>query len=44
MGIVAAALSLGEPLGFREIAAMALTLRGVAPALRRKRQGKQAAA
>jgi drug/metabolite transporter (DMT)-like permease len=44
MGIVAAALSLGEPLGFREIAAMALTLSGVALALRRKRQGKQAAA
>jgi drug/metabolite transporter (DMT)-like permease len=36
MGIVAAALSLGEPLGLREIAAMALTLSGVALALRRK--------
>ena len=43
MGIVAAALALGEPLGFREIAAMALTLSGVALALRRKRPEKRAA-
>lgn len=35
MGIVAAALALGEPLGAREFAAMALTLSGVALALRR---------
>jgi drug/metabolite transporter (DMT)-like permease len=43
MGIVAAALALGEPLGWRETAAMALTLSGVALALRRKRPVKQAA-
>jgi drug/metabolite transporter (DMT)-like permease len=43
MGIVAAALALGEPLGWRETAAMALTLSGVALALRRKRPAKQAA-
>jgi drug/metabolite transporter (DMT)-like permease len=36
MGIVAAALALGEPLGLKETAAMALTLSGVALALRRK--------
>jgi drug/metabolite transporter (DMT)-like permease len=36
MGIVAAALVLGEPLGWKEAAAMALTLSGVALALRRK--------
>jgi drug/metabolite transporter (DMT)-like permease len=43
MGIAAAALSLGEPLGFREIAAMALTLSGVALALKRKRPETRAA-
>ncbi|CAH2799745.1 MAG: Permease of the drug/metabolite transporter (DMT) superfamily [uncultured Paraburkholderia sp.] len=37
MGIVAAAFALGEPLGSREFAAMALTLSGVALALRSKR-------
>jgi drug/metabolite transporter (DMT)-like permease len=36
MGIVAAALVLGEPLGWKEAVAMALTLSGVALALRRK--------
>jgi len=36
MGIVAAALALGEPLGWKEALAMALTLSGVALALRRK--------
>ncbi|BCZ79916.1 DMT family transporter [Paraburkholderia terrae] len=36
MGIVAAALALGEPLGWKEAVAMALTLSGVALALRRK--------
>jgi drug/metabolite transporter (DMT)-like permease len=35
MGIVAAAIMLGEPLGTREILAMALTLAGVALALRK---------
>jgi drug/metabolite transporter (DMT)-like permease len=35
MGIVAAAIALGEPLGAREAAAMALTLSGVGLALRR---------
>lgn len=34
VGVVAAAISLGEPLGLREFAAMALTLAGVAVALR----------
>ncbi|KRB85051.1 DMT family transporter [Noviherbaspirillum sp. Root189] len=34
VGVFAAALSLGEPLGWREIGAMALTLTGVATALR----------
>jgi drug/metabolite transporter (DMT)-like permease len=43
MGIVAAALALGEPLGAREVVAMALTLGGVALALRRKRPAKQVA-
>jgi drug/metabolite transporter (DMT)-like permease len=38
MGIVAAAISLGEPLGMREAVAMALTLSGVAIAMRQKRQ------
>jgi drug/metabolite transporter (DMT)-like permease len=38
IGIVAAALSLGEPLGMREAIAMALTLSGVAIAMRQKRQ------
>jgi drug/metabolite transporter (DMT)-like permease len=42
MGIVAAALALGEPLGLQEIAAMALTLSGVALALRRKGEIKTA--
>ena len=42
MGIVAAALALGEPLGLQEIAAMALTLSGVALALRRKGESKTA--
>lgn len=37
MGIVAAALTLGEPLGAREALAMALTLSGVALAMRRRR-------
>jgi len=36
MGIVAAALALGEPLGWKEALAMALTLSGVALALKRK--------
>jgi drug/metabolite transporter (DMT)-like permease len=36
IGIVAAALVLGEPLGWKEAVAMALTLSGVALALRRK--------
>ncbi|OLL31626.1 EamA family transporter [Burkholderia sp. SRS-W-2-2016] len=44
MGIVAAALSLGEPLGLRQIAAMALTLGGVALALRRKAPAARRAA
>ncbi|HEY4298760.1 MAG TPA: DMT family transporter [Paraburkholderia sp.] len=43
MGIVAAALALGEPLGLREFAAMALTLSGVALALRRKRPDPRSA-
>lgn len=34
IGVVAAALSLGEPLGLRELAAMTLTVAGVAVALR----------
>ncbi|MFC7513400.1 DMT family transporter [Herbaspirillum sp. GCM10030257] len=34
VGVFAAALSLGEPLGLRELGAMALTLAGVATALR----------
>ena len=38
MGIVAAAIALGEPLGLREVAAMTLTLSGVALALRRKEE------
>ncbi|WP_321798985.1 DMT family transporter [Caballeronia sp. J97] len=37
MGIVAAALTLGEPLGAREAIAMALTLSGVALAMRQPR-------
>ncbi|AQH04439.1 multidrug DMT transporter permease (plasmid) [Burkholderia sp. KK1] len=37
MGIVAAALALGEPLGAREAIAMALTLSGVALAMRQRR-------
>jgi drug/metabolite transporter (DMT)-like permease len=37
MGIVAAALALGEPLGAREAWAMALTLSGVALAMRQRR-------
>ncbi|MDE1182176.1 DMT family transporter [Paraburkholderia sp.] len=36
MGIVAAALALGEPLGIKEVVAMALTLSGVMLALRKK--------
>ncbi|SAK47626.1 membrane protein [Caballeronia temeraria] len=36
MGIVAAALTLGEPLGTREAVAMALTLSGVALAMRQR--------
>lgn len=35
MGVIAAAIMLGEPLGMREIVAMTLTLAGVALALRR---------
>jgi drug/metabolite transporter (DMT)-like permease len=38
LGIIAAALSLGEPLGMREGIAMALTLSGVAIAMRQKRR------
>jgi drug/metabolite transporter (DMT)-like permease len=37
VGVVAAAVSLGEPLGVREFSAMALTLAGVAVALRTSR-------
>lgn len=37
VGVVAAAVSLGEPLGLREFSAMALTLAGVAVALRTSR-------
>jgi drug/metabolite transporter (DMT)-like permease len=37
LGIVAAALSIGEPLGLRTAIAMVLTLSGVALALRQKR-------
>ncbi|MPW16532.1 EamA family transporter [Paraburkholderia sp. CNPSo 3157] len=36
MGIVAAAIALGEPLGLKEAVAMTLTSSGVALALRRK--------
>ena len=35
IGVVAAALTLGEPLGMREASALTLTLAGVALALRR---------
>jgi drug/metabolite transporter (DMT)-like permease len=35
IGVVSAALILGEPLGLREIAAMVLTLGGVTLALRK---------
>jgi drug/metabolite transporter (DMT)-like permease len=37
MGIVAAALTIGEPLGAREAIAMALTLSGVALAMKQRR-------
>jgi drug/metabolite transporter (DMT)-like permease len=37
IGVVAAAFALGEPLGFRELTALALTLAGIALALRRSR-------
>jgi drug/metabolite transporter (DMT)-like permease len=35
IGVVSAALILGEPLGLREVAAMAITLGGVTLALQR---------
>ena len=35
IGVVSAAIILGEPLGMREVAAMALTLGGVTLALQR---------